>query len=94
MHVFVCHDSYLTIPNTTVSIYLLNHSYGPNSMVVAITLFFTVVNVAFVFIEWFVFQPILEYVALFYGVFIGWHAVSLFACLCVFCKFRRSIYIQ
>ena len=45
-------------------------------MVVMITVFFTVINVVFIFIEWFVFNPILEYVALFYGVFIGWHAVS------------------
>jgi hypothetical protein len=44
-------------------------------MVIALTLLFTAINATILFIEWFVFDHIIEYVALFYGVFIGFHAV-------------------
>lgn len=44
-------------------------------MVVAITLAFTIINVACIFVEWFVFTPLLNFVTLFYGVFIGYFAV-------------------
>jgi hypothetical protein len=41
----------------------------------AISLAFTVLNVAAIFIEWFVFDPFLEYITLFYGVYIGFFSV-------------------
>ena len=50
-------------------------SYGPNAMVVGLTILFCAINGTFLFLEWFVKENILEYVSLFYGVFIGWHAV-------------------
>ncbi|CAB9526138.1 expressed unknown protein (Partial), partial [Seminavis robusta] len=54
---------------------LVSLCYKPNTVVVVITLFFSAINLTLLFIEWYVFHPILEFVALFYGVFIGWHAV-------------------
>lgn len=40
-----------------------------------ITLLFTAINVGAILVEYFVFNPFLEYVTLFYGVFIGWYSV-------------------
>lgn len=54
---------------------LLITSYKPNTMVVAISLGFSILNAVAVFIEWFVFEPFLEYITLFYGVYIGYYAV-------------------
>jgi len=56
-------------------------------MVVGITILFTIINLTVIFIEWYVFSPLLEFVALFYGVFIGWHAVSLWLILQLKCCF-------
>lgn len=36
---------------------------------------FSILNLAALFIEWFVFNPLLEYVTIFYGVFIGFYSV-------------------
>jgi hypothetical protein len=44
-------------------------------MVVCISLGFTIITFTAVFIEWFVFDPILPYVTLFYGVFIGYYSL-------------------
>ena len=49
--------------------------YKPNGIVVGMTLLFTVLNVTAIFIDYYVFSPFLEYVSLFYGVFIGWYSV-------------------
>lgn len=42
---------------------------------VVISLVFTALNILFIFIEWFVFTPFVEFLALFYGVFIGYYSV-------------------
>lgn len=48
--------------------------YKPNTMVVAISLAFTALNAGALFVEWFWFSPFLNFVSLFYGVFIGFFA--------------------
>ena len=42
---------------------------------VGLSLCFSALLLGFIFIEWFVFDPILEYVILFFGVFIGMYSV-------------------
>lgn len=42
---------------------------------VAISLAFTAINVLFICIDWFVFSPVVEFLSLFYGVFIGIYSV-------------------
>jgi hypothetical protein len=44
-------------------------------MVVGLSLGFSALTVGVMFIEWFVFDPLLEYLTLFYGVFIGFYSV-------------------
>lgn len=49
--------------------------YKPNCLVVGISLGFTAINLLIILLEWFVFSPLVEYFALFYGVFIGFYSV-------------------
>jgi hypothetical protein len=42
---------------------------------VGISLVFSAINVLAIFLDWFVFTPIVEYLALFYGVYIGFYSV-------------------
>lgn len=51
------------------------HSYHPNGIIVAITLVFTAINLGAILIDWFVFTPVVRYLAEFYGVFIGFYSV-------------------
>jgi hypothetical protein len=44
-------------------------------MVVFLSLGFSTITLLAIFIEWFVFDPILPYVTLFYGVFVGFYSV-------------------
>jgi hypothetical protein len=44
-------------------------------MVVALSLGFSSLLIGFIFIEWFVFDPLLEFITLFFGVFIGMYSV-------------------
>jgi hypothetical protein len=45
--------------------------FSPNGTLVGLSLGFAVISAAFIFIEWFVFSPILQFVVLYYGVTIG-----------------------
>jgi hypothetical protein len=47
--------------------------YSPNGLLVGLCLGFIVITLAAVLIDWLVFTPVLEYITLFYGVFIGWY---------------------
>ena len=49
--------------------------YKPNKIVVGISLLFSALNLLAIFLDWWVFSPIVEYLALFYGVFIGYYSV-------------------
>jgi hypothetical protein len=44
-------------------------------MVVILSLGFSSITVLAIFLEWFVFDPILPYVTLFFGVFVGFYSV-------------------
>lgn len=54
---------------------LLSLCYKPNGIVVAVSLGFSIINIGAILIEWFAFSPFLEYVTLWYGVFIGYFSV-------------------
>lgn len=54
---------------------LVSLCYKPNGTVMALSLGFASLLLACIFIEWFVFDPLLEFVTLFFGVFIGYYAV-------------------
>jgi len=47
----------------------------PNHIVVYTVIFFTVVTIGAVLIEWLVYDPFLQYFTLFYGVFFGYYAI-------------------
>ncbi|KAG7360488.1 peptidase M50B family protein [Nitzschia inconspicua] len=49
--------------------------YSPNGTLIGLCLFFFVITLAATLIDWLVFSPVLEYVTLFYGVFIGWYGI-------------------
>ncbi|KAL3910581.1 MAG: hypothetical protein SGILL_007638 [Bacillariaceae sp.] len=49
--------------------------YSPNAMLVGLCLGFFAITLTAVLIDWLVFSPVLEYVTLFYGVFIGWYGI-------------------
>ena len=50
-------------------------SYRPNMTVVGLSLGFSGLLLGAIFIEWFVFDPFLEFFTLFFGVFIGFYSV-------------------
>jgi|UPI000581A310 hypothetical protein len=54
---------------------LISLCLKPNTMVVALSLGFSSLLIGFIFIEWFVFDPLLEFITLFFGVFIGMYSV-------------------
>lgn len=49
--------------------------YSPNRLLMWLCLAFILITAGLVFIEWFVFHPLLEFVTLFYGVFLGWYGI-------------------
>ena len=50
---------------------LISLRYSPNATLVWLSLGFAVITSVFIFIEWFVYSPILQFVLLYYGVSIG-----------------------
>jgi hypothetical protein len=49
--------------------------HNPNQLVVKISIGFSVITVAAILIDWFVFDPFLQYFTLYYGCFFGYYAV-------------------
>jgi len=49
--------------------------YSPNKLLVWLCLGFIVVTLAAVMIEWFALDPFLQFITLFYGVFVGWYGI-------------------
>ena len=49
--------------------------YTPNQTMVFLNLGYALLIIAFIFIEWFYYTPILQFVILFFGVFIGFAAI-------------------
>lgn len=54
---------------------LLPHSYSPNKLLVWLCLGFILVTLFFLLIDWLVFTPIIEYLTLLFGTFIGWYGI-------------------
>ena len=51
------------------------HSYSPNQLLVWLNLSFTLITLGALLIDWFVFDPFIQYVTLLYGTFIGWYGI-------------------
>ena len=49
--------------------------YSPNSTVVMLSLGFSILTIVIMLVDWFVFTPLIEYVVLYYGCFIGVYSV-------------------
>lgn len=49
--------------------------YSPNRTLVGLCIAFVVITLTAVLVEWLVFDPLLQYVTLFYGVFVGWYGI-------------------
>lgn len=60
---------------TLVGILLISLCFAPNRTMVALNLCYAIVTSIFIYLEWMVFSPILNYVVLFYGAFVGIHAI-------------------
>lgn len=54
---------------------LLCLTSSPNKLLVWLCIGFMVVTLAATMIEWYVFDPFLQFVTLFYGVFVGWYGI-------------------
>lgn len=54
---------------------LLALCYSPNRVMVYLCLGYAIMTLAFIFIDWYWYTPILQFVILWYGVFVGMHAV-------------------
>mmetsp|Transcript_14112 Transcript_14112/g.27035 ORF Transcript_14112/g.27035 Transcript_14112/m.27035 type:complete len:257 (+) Transcript_14112:92-862(+) len=49
--------------------------FQPNKLAIYMSLCFSVINIGVILVDYLVFDPFIQFVALFYGVFIGWLAV-------------------
>mmetsp|Transcript_18208 Transcript_18208/g.30746 ORF Transcript_18208/g.30746 Transcript_18208/m.30746 type:complete len:266 (-) Transcript_18208:846-1643(-) len=58
-----------------VVILLVSLCYAPNRTMIKINLFYAVLTSIFIYLEWMVFSPILNYIVLWYGVFVNVHAI-------------------
>ncbi|CAB9524551.1 expressed unknown protein [Seminavis robusta] len=54
---------------------LISLRYSPNSTVVWLSVGFTVITVAAILVDWLYFDPFIQYIVLYYGVFIGVYSV-------------------
>lgn len=54
-----------------VAMMLISLCFAENATMVIVTLVFILITSGFIFLEWFVFTPLLPFVTLYYGVFIG-----------------------
>lgn len=60
-----------------MSVLILTLAYSPNTIVIVLSLSFTVLTGVCIFLEWYVFDFLfLPYVTLYYGVFIGWYSLK------------------
>ena len=58
-----------------VAALLISLCYSPNRTMVFLNLGYATVTLAFIFIEWYAFTPVLSYVILLFGVFIGTYSI-------------------
>merc|ERR1711935_66291 len=49
--------------------------YSPNKLLIYLCIGFIVVTLAATLVEWLAFDPFLQFVTLFYGVFVGWYGI-------------------
>lgn len=50
--------------------------YRPNRTLIALTVFYILTLSLFIYLEWFVFSPLLTYVILYFGVYLGFYAIT------------------
>jgi hypothetical protein len=49
--------------------------YSPNQILVYLCIAFILITLGFLLIDWLVFDPLIQYLTLFYGTFIGWYGI-------------------
>lgn len=49
--------------------------YSPNKLLIWLCIGFIIITLGATMIEWFLFDPFLQFVTLFYGVFVGWYGI-------------------
>eukprot|EP00591_Stephanopyxis_turris_P010793 CAMPEP_0195507416 /NCGR_PEP_ID=MMETSP0794_2-20130614/874_1 /TAXON_ID=515487 /ORGANISM="Stephanopyxis turris, Strain CCMP 815" /LENGTH=194 /DNA_ID=CAMNT_0040634093 /DNA_START=351 /DNA_END=932 /DNA_ORIENTATION=- len=63
------------IAGVLVASLLISLCFSPNKVMVLLSLFFASITGIFIFLDWYVFDPLLQFVTLYYGVFIGTFSV-------------------
>jgi hypothetical protein len=63
------------VAGTLIVMLLWSLCYAPNKTMIYLNLFYAVFTSIFIYLEWRVFTPILNYIVLFYGAFVGIHAI-------------------
>mmetsp|Transcript_10204 Transcript_10204/g.22691 ORF Transcript_10204/g.22691 Transcript_10204/m.22691 type:complete len:264 (-) Transcript_10204:2599-3390(-) len=58
-----------------IAMLLISLCFAPNRTMVMLNLCYVVVTSIFIYLEWAVFTPILNFIVLFYGAFVGIHAI-------------------
>ena len=61
--------------NLLIGMLLLSLCYAPNRTMVLLNLTYAIITSVFIYLEWKVYSPILHYIVLFYGTFVGIHAL-------------------
>ena len=63
----------------SIAILLLSLCFlAPNRTMVGLNLFYAIITAIFIYLEWYVFTPILAYVVLFYGAFVCIEAITVY----------------
>ena len=63
------------VAGVLVGLLLTSLCYAPNRTMVYLNLGYAIVTSIFIYLEWQVFTPLLNFVVLFYGAFVGIHAI-------------------
>ena len=58
-----------------IGLLLISLFFAPNRTMVVLNICYALVTSIFIYMEWYVFSPILAYIVLFYGAFVGLHAI-------------------
>ena len=49
--------------------------YSPNQILIYLCIAFILITLGFLLMDWLVFDPLIQYLTLFYGTFIGWYGI-------------------
>ena len=64
-----------TAAGVLIGTLLISLCYAPNRTMILLNLAYVIITSVFIYLEWKVYSPILNYIVLFYGTFVGIHAL-------------------